>query len=32
LYLPASLGLFFLLRTMVQDARKVVSRRRSSQT
>jgi uncharacterized protein (TIRG00374 family) len=28
LYLPASIGLFFLLRTMVQDARKVVSRRR----
>jgi uncharacterized protein (TIRG00374 family) len=32
LYLPASVGLFFLLRTMVQDARKVVSRRRSSRT
>ncbi len=32
LYLPASLGLFFLLRTMVQDARNVVSRRRSGKT
>jgi uncharacterized protein (TIRG00374 family) len=32
LYLPASVGLFFLLRTMVQDARKVVRRRHSSQT
>ena len=32
LYLPASVGLFFLLRTMIQDARKVVSRHRSSQT
>jgi uncharacterized protein (TIRG00374 family) len=32
LYLPASVGLFFLLRSMIQDARKVVSRHRSSQT
>ena len=32
LYVPASVGLFFLLRTMVQDARRVVRRRRSNQT
>jgi len=32
LYLAASIGLFFLFRTMVYDARKVVSRRRSRGT
>ena len=32
LYLAASVGLFFLFRTMVSDARKVVTRRRSGGT
>jgi uncharacterized protein (TIRG00374 family) len=30
LYLPASVGLFFIFRTMLQDAHKVISRRRAS--